>query len=202
MFSGIIETLGTIQTLKTSGDNIRFTIKSAISPELKPDQSVAHDGVCLTVEEVNGDLHTVTAIAETLKKTNLSGKKPGDRVNIERCLLVNSRIDGHFVQGHVDATTCCLTKKELEGSTEFEFAIPEGFAELMVEKGSIAINGISLTCFNVTGKSFTVAIIPYTMEHTNMGSVEPGTIVNLEFDILGKYIRRYIELNISPSING
>lgn len=201
MFTGIIETTGLIESITAEGQNISFVINSPVSSELKPDQSVSHDGVCLTVESVINNKHTVTAIAETLNKTNLSLKKAGDRLNIERCLMASSRIDGHFVQGHVDATAKCLNKENKNGSTEFEFSIPEGFEMLIVEKGSVAINGISLTCFNVIKNSFRVAIIPYTMEHTNIGEINPGSVVNLEFDILGKYIQRYIQLNISSEIN-
>lgn len=201
MFTGIIETTGLIESITAEGENISFVINSPVSSELKPDQSVSHDGVCLTVESVINNKHTVTAIAETLNKTNLSLKKAGDRLNIERCLMASSRIDGHFVQGHVDATAKCLNKENKNGSTEFEFSIPEGFEMLIVEKGSVAINGISLTCFNVIKNSFKVAIIPYTMEHTNIGEINPGSVVNLEFDILGKYIQRYIQLNISSEIN-
>lgn len=201
MFTGIIETTGLIESITSEGENISFVINSPVSSELKPDQSVSHDGVCLTVESVINNKHTVTAIAETLNKTNLSLKKAGDRLNIERCLMASSRIDGHFVQGHVDATAKCLNKENKNGSTEFEFSIPEGFEMLIVEKGSVAINGISLTCFNVIKNSFKVAIIPYTMEHTNIGEINPGSVVNLEFDILGKYIQRYIQLNISSEIN-
>lgn len=201
MFTGIIETTGLIESITAEGENISFVINSPVSSELKPDQSVSHDGVCLTVESVINNKHTVTAIAETLNKTNLSLKKAGDRLNIERCMMASSRIDGHFVQGHVDATAKCLNKENKNGSTEFEFSIPEGFEMLIVEKGSVAINGISLTCFNVIKNSFKVAIIPYTMEHTNIGEINPGSVVNLEFDILGKYIQRYIQLNISSEIN-
>jgi|SRR5690606_27620085 len=201
MFTGIIETTGLIESITAEGENISFVINSPVSSELKPDQSVSHDGVCLTVESVINNKHTVTAIAETLNKTNLSLKKAGDRLNIERCLMASSRIDGHFVQGHVDATAKCLNKENKNGSTEFEFSIPEGFEMLIVEKGSVAINGISLTCFNVIKNSFRVAIIPYTMKHTNIGEINPGSVVNLEFDILGKYIQRYIQLNISSEIN-
>lgn len=161
------------------------------------DQSVSHDGVCLTVEETSEHSHTVTAIRETLEKTALSQWKVGKMVNLERCLQVNGRLDGHMVQGHVDGTARCLGREELNGSTEFTFSIPNGFRELVVEKGSVCINGISLTAFNVKPDSFEVAIIPYTLQHTNIGAVSPGDMVNIEFDILGKYVQKMMSLRIN-----
>ena len=195
MFTGIVETQGIIKKITGKGSNKTFWIKSPISSKLNVDQSIAHDGVCLTVEEIKGSRHRVTAIAETLSKTNLGDWKEGSVINIERCLKVNGRLDGHFVQGHVDATAICINRKEKDGSWEFSFRFPTQFAELVIEKGSIAINGISLTAFNVTNDSFDVAIIPYTFGHTNMHTVNAGQKVNIEFDMLGKYINRKLSLN-------
>jgi riboflavin synthase len=194
MFTGIIETIGTCLKIEVIGTNKIFWIQSAISEALKVDQSLAHNGVCLTVESVEGNFHKVTAIEETLKKSNLGLCKEGDIVNLERCMLMNGRIDGHIVQGHVDSTAICIDKKQLEGSWEFTFQFEEAFAHLIIEKGSVCVNGISLTCFNVTRNNFTVAIIPYTFEHTNIKQVQMGTVVNIEFDIIGKYISRMNEL--------
>lgn len=190
MFTGIIETTGTITGVAQHGANRTFTVTSGIAQELKIDQSVSHDGVCLTVETVADDHYTVTAIEETLKKTNLAFWKPGDAVNIERCLLMNGRLDGHIVQGHVDATAECTDVKTLDGSWEYTFRYPVQFAPLLIEKGSVALNGTSLTCFNLTENMFTVAIIPYTYEHTSIGKVKAGALVNIEFDVIGKYIHR------------
>lgn len=190
MFTGIIETTGTITDTAQHGANKTFTITCNIAHELKVDQSVSHDGVCLTVETVAGDHYTVTAIEETLKKTNLAFWKPGDTVNIERCMLMNGRLDGHIVQGHVDATAECIEVKSLDGSWEYTFRYPEQFAPLLIEKGSVAVNGTSLTCFDLTENMFTVAIIPYTYEHTSIGKIKTGSLVNIEFDVIGKYINR------------
>jgi len=195
MFTGIVETQGIIKKVIEKGANRTFWIKSPISPKLKPEQSVAHDGACLTVEEIKGSQHRVTAIAETLSKTTLGDWQKGTTINLERCLKINDRLDGHFVQGHVDAVAICTDKKEKDGSWEFSFQFPLKFGELIIEKGSIAINGISLTAFNVTSNTFDVAIIPYTYEHTNINSVNIGQKVNIEFDILGKYINRKLSLN-------
>jgi riboflavin synthase len=194
MFTGIIETKGVVKEVISSGSNKTFWIESPLSPEFKVDQSVSHSGVCLTVEEIKGSLHRVTAIDETLQKTDLAAWKAGTVVNIERCLLVNARLDGHFVQGHVDSTGLCKKRHEKEGSWEFEFEFPKKFAALVIEKGSIAVNGISLTAFNVKRKSFTVAIIPYTFQHTNISQVHPGDTINLEFDIIGKYLLRKLTI--------
>lgn len=190
MFTGIIESLGKIQSIHSSGTNKIFWIASPISPELKVDQSLSHNGACLTVEEVKGDTHRVTAIGETLAKTNLGSWETGDLINLERCLIMNGRLDGHIVQGHVDATATCLERKELNGSWEFRFEFPKKFSHLVIEKGSICLNGISLTLFNVKKTKFDVAVIPYTFEHTNIQSVIPGSQVNLEFDMIGKYVAR------------
>ena len=195
MFTGIVETQGLVKKVIENGTNKTFWVKSAISSKLKVDQSVAHDGVCLTVEEVKGSRHRVTAIAETLGKTTLGDRQVGATINLERCLKINDRLDGHFVQGHVDATAICIDKKEKDGSWEFSFQILPEFASLIIEKGSITINGISLTVFNLDASTFDVAIIPYTFEHTNMNLVKPGQKVNIEFDMLGKYINRKLSLN-------
>jgi riboflavin synthase len=194
MFTGIIETTGNITAVETSGTNKTFWISSPVSGELKIDQSVSHNGVCLTVEELKVGTHKVTAIAETLEKTDLGNWQQGDIINIERCLLINSRLDGHMVQGHVDTTGICTKLVELDGSWEYTFHFPAQFAGLLVEKGSVAVNGISLTVFNVSNDHFSVAIIPYTYEHTNMRSVKAGSRVNLEFDIIGKYVLRNAQL--------
>jgi riboflavin synthase len=188
MFTGIIEDTGLIKKITSKNKNKTFWIESSISKELKTDQSLSHSGVCLTVEDVNNKIHKVTAVDETLKKTSLNDWKVGDLINLERCLQMNGRLDGHIVQGHVDATAICKTRKETGGSWEFSFEFPKEFSHLVIEKGSICVNGISLTAFNVKKKSFSVAIIPYTFEHTNIKNIFPKGKVNLEFDIIGKYI--------------
>jgi riboflavin synthase len=197
MFTGIIETLGTVKAITHAGSNMSFAIHTTISGELAIDQSVAHDGVCLTVESISGNLHQVTAIAETIAKTNLAHWKVGSVVNIERCMVMNGRLDGHIVQGHVDCTATCIEKLDKNGSWEYVFSFPPAFAPLVIEKGSIAVNGTSLTCFEVTDNSFKVAIIPYTFEHTSINQVEPASIVNIEFDILGKYVQRSLALALA-----
>lgn len=194
MFTGIIECKGTIEKVAYNGSNKTFWINSPISNELTIDQSVAHNGVCLTVEAISNHSHRVTAIEETLRKTNLGLLEPGTEINLERCLLMNGRLDGHLVQGHVDTTATCIEVKKLDGSWEFIFQFAKEFAHLVIEKGSISVNGTSLTCFNVTTNTFTVAIIPYTFEHTNIKHTIAGTVVNIEFDIIGKYIFRKSEL--------
>ena len=190
MFTGIIESLGQVQSIENHGTNKTFWISSPISPELKVDQSISHNGACLTVEEVREGSHRVTAIEETLKKTNLGTWQTGDGVNLERCLLMNGRLDGHIVQGHVDTVATCLDRQKKEGSWEFRFEFPKKFTGLVIEKGSICLNGISLTIFNVKKSRFDIAIIPYTFDHTNIQSVVPGIRVNLEFDMIGKYVSR------------
>jgi len=202
MFTGIVETQGIVKKVIETGTNKTFWIKSQISSKLKPDQSLAHDGVCLTVEEVKGSRHRVTAIAETLGITTLGDWVEGSIINLERCLKINDRLDGHFVQGHIDTTAICVYRKEKDGSWEFSFQFLPGFASLIIEKGSISINGISLTIFNLNETTFDVAIIPYTLEHTNMNRLKPGQKVNIEFDMLGKYINRKFLLsqNVNPSI--
>jgi riboflavin synthase len=195
MFTGIIETTGTVKEVISNDSNRSFWIDSPISNQLKTDQSVSHNGVCLTVEEVRGNSHKVTAIDETLSKTNLGNWQEGTMVNLERCVQMNGRLDGHLVQGHVDSTAICKKRKDKEGSWVFEFEFPKKFAELVIEKGSICINGISLTAFDVKKRSFCVAIIPYTFEHTNIQNVNEGDTVNIEFDMIGKYILRKLSLS-------
>lgn len=196
MFTGIVETTGKIISIDKKGTNASFWIESPLSGELKVDQSLSHDGVCLTVEAINGTQHRVTAIEETLKKTNLANWTVGNQVNLERCMIMNGRLDGHMVQGHVDATATCIEYQVLEGSWEYRFEFPDGFAHLVIEKGSIAVNGTSLTCFNVDSNHFSIAIIPYTFEHTSINEVQIGSIVNIEFDILGKYVQRWMQLKV------
>ena len=190
MFTGIIETTGKVSKISSIGTNKTFWVESPISDQLKVDQSLSHNGVCLTVEKLEGNSHQVTAIDETLKKSNLGNWKEGDLINLERCLQVNGRIDGHMVQGHVDATAICTKIEQKEGSWEFSFEFPKKFSHLVIEKGSIELNGISLTIFNVKKKAFSVAIIPYTFEHTNIQTLQMGNQVNIEFDMVGKYIAR------------
>ena len=192
MFTGIIETTGIISTISEQGLNKTFRISSTLAQELRTDQSLSHDGVCLTVESVSGEFYQVTAIAETLSKSTLSLWRPGTSINLERCLQMNGRLDGHIVQGHVDATGRCIDRQNQSGSWLFRFEFPSSFRNLVIEKGSVAVNGISLTCFEVTDNAFSVAIIPYTFEHTNIGKVEPGSMVNLEFDMIGKYVQRIV----------
>jgi riboflavin synthase len=195
MFTGIIEKTGIIMRVFETGSNKIFWLKSSITKKLKVDQSVCHDGICLTIEEIKGNQYRVTAIAETISKTSLGSWQPGYLVNLERCLKLNGRLDGHLVQGHVDTPGTCILKKETRGSWNYVFEFPEKFAELIIEKGSITVHGISLTAFNVTNKTFEVAIIPYTFENTNIKNVASGDKVNLEFDLLGKYISRKLSLN-------
>jgi riboflavin synthase len=194
MFTGIIEHIGLVREVAESGSNRIFWIESPISAGLKIDQSVAHSGVCLTVEAITGQMHQVTAVDETLKKTNLGSWHPGDAVNLERSLLPNTRVDGHFVQGHVDTTAICRRIRERDGSHEIEFRFPKKFAPLVIEKGSVCVNGISLTAFDVKKDSFRVAIIPYTLLHTNLRFLKEEQEVNIEFDMLGKYILRKLSL--------
>jgi riboflavin synthase len=193
MFTGIIETLGKITHLVHNQGNLHITVESAISNELKIDQSVAHNGVCLTVVAVADGKHTVTAIAETLNKTSLGQLKLHEPVNLERCMQMNARLDGHIVQGHVDQTATCTGFNELDGSWEYTFTYDAAQGNVTVEKGSICVNGISLTVVNSQANSFSVAIIPYTFEHTNLHNVREGSIVNLEFDIIGKYVARLMQ---------
>ena len=196
MFTGIIESIGIIENIDVNGTNRIFRVSSSLAPLLKVDQSLSHNGVCLTVESVQSNSYQVTAINETLSKTNLSAWKTGTKINLERCLQMNGRIDGHIVQGHVDTTAKCLEVTEKNGSWEFTFGTDPSFKGLMVEKGSISVNGISLTIFNVTETTFTVAIIPYTYHHTNMHDLKKNDIVNLEFDMIGKYVQKAIAVNL------
>ena len=193
MFTGIIEDMGRVTVIRPQGSNITFEIQSRLAPELKVDQSVAHNGVCLTVISVSGDRYEVTAIDETLKKTNLGQLELGSFVNLERCMPANGRFDGHFVQGHVDETGVCTHKESQNGSWLFDFEYSPQSGNITVEKGSITINGVSLTCFSSGDNSFRVAIIPYTYEHTTFGFIEPGQKVNLEFDVIGKYLQKIIK---------
>lgn len=190
MFTGIIETPGEIRSIRKEGTNIHYTVQSAISRELRIDQSVAHNGVCLTVVALSDDTHTVTAIDETLRKTNLSGLKEGNKINLERCMQMNGRLDGHIVQGHVDQTAVCIKRAQLDGSWEYRFKYDASNGNVTVEKGSVCVNGISLTVVNSGSDEFSVFIIPYTFEHTNLHEVHEGDIVNIEFDIIGKYVAR------------
>ena len=192
MFTGIIENTGRVERVEVHGTNKTFYISSRLSAEFKVDQSVSHNGVCLTVESVEDGAHRVTAIEETLMKSNIGLWQNGDMVNIERCMQMNGRLDGHIVQGHVDTAAICVERKDMNGSWEFRFRFPEQFTTLVIEKGSIAVNGISLTVFNVGSDEFSVAIIPYTFEHTNMSQVYEDVVVNIEFDIIGKYIQRML----------
>lgn len=190
MFTGIIETLGKVTELQHDHGNLHITVESAIASELNIDQSVAHNGVCLTVVALADGRHTVTAIEETLNKTNIGDLKVGDLVNLERCMQMNARLDGHIVQGHVDQTATCIAFNSLDGSWEYTFEYDAAVGNITVEKGSICVNGISLTVVNSYVNTFSVAIIPYTFEHTNLQNVREGSIVNLEFDIIGKYVAR------------
>lgn len=200
MFTGIIETLGTIQKIEANGSNRSFWLSSPIAQDLRIDQSLAHDGVCLTVEEIRESMHRVTAIKETLDKTNMNAWKLKDQINLERCLSFNGRLDGHIVQGHVDCTLICKARKELKGSWEFTFELPKKFSQYIIEKGSITINGISLTVFDLRKKTFKVAIIPYTFGHTNIKDLNAGVEVNAEFDLIGKYILRSLQVSGKPSL--
>lgn len=190
MFTGIIEALGTVSDIRADGSNLTFSIRSTISHELKVDQSVNHNGVCLTVVDISGDEHRVTAIDETLGKSNLGKLRKGDIVNLERSMPNNGRFDGHIVQGHVDTIGTCTSIRDEGGSWLFDFSHAAGADFVTVEKGSIAVNGTSLTCFNSSKDRFRVAIIPYTFEHTNFSTLKAGDTVNLEFDVIGKYVRR------------
>lgn len=195
MFTGIIETVGTVEEITHEGSNTHFGISSSISHELKIDQSVSHNGVCLTVTKIEGNKYWVTAIKETLAKSNLGDWKVGSKVNLERCMLNNGRFDGHIVQGHIDQTGKCTAIKEETGSWVFDFEYDPSIGNVTVEKGSIAINGVSLTCFNSRENGFSVAIIPYTYEHTNFHQSKVGDTVNLEFDIIGKYVKKLMGIH-------
>ncbi len=189
MFTGIIETLGTVVKTEKEQDNVHLTVKSSFTNELQIDQSIAHNGVCLTVVEINGDNYVVTAIEETLLRSNIGLLKAGSEVNLERCTKIGNRLDGHIVQGHVDQTATCTKVEELEGSWKYHFEY-EVSENITVEKGSVTINGVSLTVVDSGRNTFSVAIIPYTHEHTNFHTFKEGTKVNLEFDIVGKYVAK------------
>ena len=196
MFTGIIESLGTVQEIKKEQDNLQITISSSITSELKIDQSVAHNGVCLTVVAISENSYCVTAIRETIEKTNLGDWEVGDIVNLERAMKLGDRLDGHIVQGHVDQTGICNAIKEANGSWYYTFEYDATLHNITIEKGSITINGVSLTVVNSNRNSFSVAIIPYTYEHTNFKTFKIGTRINLEFDVIGKYIARLHALKI------
>ncbi|WP_040252740.1 riboflavin synthase [Psychroserpens mesophilus] len=195
MFTGIIEDLGTVIKLEREQENLHLTFQSKITKELKIDQSVAHNGICLTVVHIEDDTYTVTAIKETLDKTNLGSIKTGNQVNIERAMKLGDRLDGHIVQGHVDQTAICQSVNESDGSWLFTFEYDSALNNITIEKGSITVNGVSLTVVNSERNTFSVAIIPYTYEHTNFNTFTEGTVVNLEFDVVGKYIKKLYDLN-------
>ncbi len=195
MFTGIIEDIGVVSNLKTELDNLHISIKSTITSQLKIDQSVAHNGVCLTVVDINNDEYTVTAIKETLDKTSLSKLQIDDNVNLERAMKLGDRLDGHIVQGHIDQTATCTNVKEENGSWVFTFKYDSALNNITIEKGSVTVNGTSLTVVNSKKDTFSVAIIPYTYAHTNFNTFKTGTVVNLEFDVLGKYVAKLVELN-------
>ena len=190
MFTGIIEDLGIVETLEQENTNLQLTIKSKLASELKIDQSVSHNGVCLTVIDLTASSYTVTAIKETLDKTNLNSLKVGDRVNLERGLKLGDRLDGHMVQGHVDQVGTCINVEAQNGSWIYTFEYNPKLGNITIEKGSVTVNGVSLTVVNSKDNGFSVAIIPYTYEHTNFHTFEEGTVVNLEFDVIGKYVSR------------
>ena len=196
MFTGIVESLGIVKKITTEGTNKHFVIESSVSNEMNPDESSANNGVCLTVTKIEDGCHFVTAIEETLIKSNLGEFKEGDLVNLERAMVYNARLDGHMVQGHVDQTATCIKVEEKEGSHYFYFE-HDDISFINVEKGSICVDGVSLTVVDVWKNGFSVAIIPYTIEHTNFKTYEPGTRVNLEYDIIGKYVSRIMEAYVA-----
>jgi len=193
MFTGIIEQLGVVEEISNRGSNLQIRVKANLN-EISIDNSISHNGICLTVESVFENGYQVTAIEETIEKTTIGFWKKGDLINLEKPILMNGRLDGHIVQGHVDGTALCTEKKEANGSVEFTFSFNKQFAGLIIEKGSICVDGISLTAFNVTQDHFTVAIIPYTFQNTNLSKLQTGNYVNLEFDVLGKYVQRMLQL--------
>lgn len=195
MFTGIIETLGTIQEVKKDSENLHITIESTITSQLKIDQSVAHNGVCLTVIAIKNDTYTVTAIQETVLKTNVGTWKKSDVINLERAMKLGDRLDGHIVQGHVDQIAVCKNIEETNGSWSYTFEYDPKLNNITIEKGSITVNGVSLTVVNSKNNEFSVAIIPYTYQHTNFHNFKTGTQVNLEFDVIGKYVARLNQLN-------
>ena len=193
MFTGIIEEIGKIVRIEREQANLHLYVKSSFTNELKIDQSVAHNGVCLTVVAIDGDVYQVTAIAETLAKTHLGSLQVGDAVNLERGMLLNTRLDGHIVQGHIDQTGTCTAIQEEAGSTRFTFQYDPSTGNVVIEKGSITVNGVSLTVVDATRDSFSVAVIPYTLANTNLQHLQIGNIVNLEFDVIGKYVARLMQ---------
>jgi riboflavin synthase len=193
MFTGIIETIGIVKNIVQEGENFHITIESNLAAELKIDQSIAHNGVCLTIVAINDNTYTVTAIKETLDKSNFKHLKIGDKINLERAMILGARLDGHIVQGHVDQTAVCTEVIEEDGSWVFTFEYDTAFSNVTIEKGSITVNGTSLTVVNSKKNRFSVAIIPYTYEHTNFHTFKKGTVVNLEFDVIGKYVARLLE---------
>ncbi len=201
MFTGIIEKIGTVVAIEKKNTNITFTIESDLANELKVDQSLSHSGVCLTIEAIKDKTYQVTAIEETNKKTTVGEWKIGQKINLERCLRFDGRLDGHIVQGHVDTVGKCIDYKEKNGSWEFVIEIDKKFAALIIEKGSISLNGISLTIFNITNTNFTVAIIPYTYQYTNIHALALGDKVNIEFDMIGKYVGRMNSLSAENYTN-
>lgn len=200
MFTGIIEATGIVKKISEKGLNKTFEIESPLSPEFRIDQSVSHSGVCLTVEQQSGSTHTVTAVNETLVKSNLNNWQLNEKVNLERSLLMNGRLDGHIVQGHVDATATCTGIQEKDGSWQMSFQFDNRFAALVIEKGSICLNGVSLTIFDVTENSFSVAVIPYTYDHTNLSLLKKGILVNIEFDMIGKYAQRFMQFGAKHAL--
>jgi len=200
MFTGIIEALGEVKSVDNQGTNRTFWLNSTLSLELSVDESLAHNGVCLTIEGISADSYRVTAVKETLDKTTLHNWKPGDIINLERAMPINGRLDGHIVQGHVDDIIICKEIIEFNGSHNYTFQFNEQFAQLLIEKGSVCVNGVSLTAFNVTSNTFTVTIIPYTLDHTNFKSLKKGYEANIEFDVLGKYVLRTLTLKEEKAI--
>ena len=194
MFTGIIETLGVVKKLEKEGTNLHISIQSEISQELQIDQSVSHNGVCLTVVAIEDDVYSVTAVEETLLKSNLGQLQPGDRVNLERAMVLGTRLDGHLVQGHVDTTAECIKMEERDGSWMYWFKYQPGEDRVTVEKGSITVDGVSLTVVDSDSDSFSVTIIPYTYDHTRFQDYKPGTLVNIEFDVIGKYVARLLAM--------
>ena len=195
MFTGIVEEIGKIVAVEKSEGNVNLKVSAEMTPELKIDQSVSHNGVCLTVVSIEDNTYTVTAVQETLNKTSIGNLKNGDAVNLERGMKLGARLDGHIVQGHVDQTAICIEVKETEGSWLFTFEYDPKIGNLTIEKGSITVNGVSLTVVNSKATEFSVAIIPYTYEHTNFKDLQKGDTVNLEFDVIGKYVKRITELS-------
>lgn len=195
MFTGIIENSGKVAEVKNAERNLTYWIETELIDVLKIDQSISHDGVCLTIEDIKNRMYQITAVHETLLRTNLKFWKPGHRINLERSMLMNGRLDGHIVQGHIDDVCVCVDKKDVLGSWEFTFQFNTKYADLVIEKGSICLNGVSLTAYNVTNEQFTISVIPYTFHHTNFNMLQVNDLVNVEFDLLGKYVKRMLFLN-------